>query len=67
MKDELLAEAKRLFPGGKIEGKVIAWMCDECFRTHHPDQCDHYRVERIQYWIIRRKRKRRNAEHRVCV
>ena len=54
MKDELLEEAKRIFPGGKIEGKIIDWMCDECFRTHHPDQCEHYTAERIQYWIKKR-------------
>jgi hypothetical protein len=66
MNETLLAEAKELFPGGKIDGKIIDWMCDECFRGHHPDTCEEYKVNRIQYWIMRRKRERRDREHRVC-
>ena len=54
MKNELLEEAMRLFPDGKIDGKIMHWMCDECFRTHHPDDCEEYRVNRIQFWIKRR-------------
>jgi hypothetical protein len=58
MKEELLIEAKRLFPGGRIDGKIIDWMCDECFRTHHPDTCDHYKNSMATYWIIKRKKLR---------